>query len=162
MRTGIVEQQERTYRRAVAAVRKESADGKAVSNPMAAVWPHDFCDFSHGSLLAGLAVRLLESLFRRSLATANELAPMSLFWRRKIGTRERRGCAHNQTCQAGAAASVRVAAGRCQSSRAVPYAVEPAASMRFGMPDSVIAPAQRRTPHIEAIEVCDRLFSQDI
>ena len=28
---------------------------------------------------------------------------MSLFWRRKIGTRERRGCAHNQTFQAGAA-----------------------------------------------------------
>ena len=57
MRAGIVEQQEWTYRRAVDAVRKESADGKAVSNPMAAVWPHDFCDFSHGSLLEGLAVQ---------------------------------------------------------------------------------------------------------
>ena len=38
MRAGIVEQQEWTYRRAVDAVRKESADGKAVSNPMGA-WP---------------------------------------------------------------------------------------------------------------------------
>ena len=62
MRAGIVEQQERTYHRAVAAVRKESADGKAVSNPMTAVWPHDFCNFSHDSLLARLAVHLLMSV----------------------------------------------------------------------------------------------------
>src|SRR5580765_6403256 len=87
MRAGIVEQQERTYRCAVDAVRKESADGKAVSNPMAAVWPHDFCDFSHGSLLEGLAVHLLNliqaqfSYAKRTGANVTFLAHRRRQWR---------------------------------------------------------------------------------
>jgi hypothetical protein len=64
MRAGIVEQKERTHRRAVAAVRKESAHGEAISNPMTAVRPHDFCNFSHDSLLVGLEALPHKSIHR--------------------------------------------------------------------------------------------------
>src|SRR6476660_2896709 len=99
MRAGIVEQQERTYRCAVDAVRKESADGKAVSNPMAAVWPHDFCDFSHGSLLEGLAVHLLnliQAQFSYAKRTGANVTFLALENRHPRTAR----CAHNQTFQA--------------------------------------------------------------
>ena len=52
MRTGIIEQQERAHRRAVAAVRKKGADREAISNPMTAVRSNDFGNFSDDSLLS--------------------------------------------------------------------------------------------------------------
>src|SRR5690348_17294606 len=48
MRARIVEQQEGADRRAVAAIREERADRKAVPDPMAAARMFDLCDFLHG------------------------------------------------------------------------------------------------------------------